>query len=496
MLFNRRLRLLFLCTAGMDVVVFTPFYLLMSGMPLLWRAGEMPPPLPILTPLLWMWPAILGAILVLEGLSRTRLGDAAYFAATLGLATGTTLLAVRLILHPGAGWGEWGWAVNTADTLFNFHRGLRVEFMVLAGAFFVWQRAIRATSRGVDFFGVGMGFRAGVLLLFLGGGLLSGLHPAYAESAPILLWAYFGLGLVAVAIARLDDKSRHATASKGAQMPPRMVAAVILAAALSVGLMAGFSAGFTPDAMRRAIAWFDPLWAFLGAGLVSLLVFVFFLLTPVFNFLEWLILRVMANSSLAEVLRELAEGQTGEEATRELAQLAPLPEWIFQAIRYGVTGVVLLAALFVLLLFLARVQARLNENEGEAYGQETLQLNNNFLRRGLDRLRDLAHLAGRFPVGSQLLAAITVQNMYANLNRLARQRGHPRRPAQPPDEYLPVLALAFPGQDPALERLTAAYMRVHYGDRAISRDELAQIRQDYQSVRQSPPPPEPPSHSP
>lgn len=488
MLLNRRLRLLFICTAGMDVVVFTPFFLLLLGMPLLWRAGEMPRPLAVLTPLAWMWPGILAAMFVLEVLNRRRMGDRAYFALTLGLMVTTTLLAVRLILHPGIGWTEWGWLGNTADTLFNFHRGLRMEFVVVAGALFVWQRAIRATSRGIGFFGVGMGFRVGVLLLFLGGGLLSGLNPAYGQSAQLLLWAYFGLGLVAVAIARLDDKSKNATTSKGALMPPRMVAAVTLASALCVGAMALFSAGFTPAHIRRAIAWFNPLWLFLGDLLVRFLAFFFILLSPVFNFLEWLFLLIMTNSNLAEVLGQLTELGPREEAAQQLEQLAPVPAWIFKTIRYGVVGVVLLVVLFLVLLFLAKVQARLSVDEGEDVGQEAMRLNGNFLRRGLDRLREMARLAGRFPLGSQLLAAISVQNMYANLTRMARRRGHPRRPAQPPDEYLPVLALAFPGQDAALERLTAAYMRVHYGDRTISRDELAQIRQDYHAVRQSDPP--------
>ncbi len=492
MLLNRRLRLLFICMAGMDVVIFTPFFLLFLGAPLLWRTGEMPPPLAILTPLAWMWPSILAAMLVLEILNRRRMGDRTYVVLTLGLMVTTTLLAVRLILHPGVGLGEWGWVANTADTLFNFHRGLRVEFMVVAGAIFVWQRAIRATSRGSGFFGVGMSFRVGVLLLFLGGGLLSGLSPVHEVSAQLLLWTYFGLGLVAVAIARLDDKSKHALSSKGALMPPRMVTAVVLAATLCVGLMAGFSAYFTPQHLRRAIAWFNPLWAFLGAILARLLALLFILLAPVFNFLEWLVQRLMANSNLAEFLGQMAENQPGEDATRQLEQLPPLPEWLSQTIRYGVVGVVLLVALFLVLLFLARLQARLSVDEGEEIDQAAMRLDGNFLRRGLDRLREMARLAGRFPLGSQLLAAITVQNMYANLTRMARRRGHPRRPAQPPDEYLPILAQAFPGQDAALERLTAAYMRVHYGDRTISREELAQIRQDYQAVRQSDPPVESP----
>jgi hypothetical protein len=89
----------------------------------------------------------------------------------------------------------------------------------------------------------------------------------------------------------------------------------------------------------------------------------------------------------------------------------------------------------------------------------------------------------RYGFSRRLLEAISVQNMYANLCRIARQCGYGRRPSQPPDVYLPILQIAFPEHDAALTRITAAYMRVHYGDRPVTRAELAQVRDDYMRVR-------------
>ena len=77
-----------------------------------------------------------------------------------------------------------------------------------------------------------------------------------------------------------------------------------------------------------------------------------------------------------------------------------------------------------------------------------------------------------------------MQNIYANVSRLARDRGYPRRPAQPPDDYLPLLVRALGGFEEQLTRITAAYMRVHYGDHPVSRAELAQLREDYRVVRE------------
>jgi len=57
-----------------------------------------------------------------------------------------------------------------------------------------------------------------------------------------------------------------------------------------------------------------------------------------------------------------------------------------------------------------------------------------------------------------------------------------------PDEYLPSLHQAFPDQDVALQRLTLATMRVHYGDHPISETDLAQLRADFRAIQETPRP--------
>jgi hypothetical protein len=92
-------------------------------------------------------------------------------------------------------------------------------------------------------------------------------------------------------------------------------------------------------------------------------------------------------------------------------------------------------------------------------------------------------LARRYGIGRSLLAAISVQNLYANITRLASKRGFPRPPATPPDRYLPTLEQAFPNSEAELARLTNAYMRVHYGEVPATDEEMQQLRDDYAHVR-------------
>jgi hypothetical protein len=135
------------------------------------------------------------------------------------------------------------------------------------------------------------------------------------------------------------------------------------------------------------------------------------------------------------------------------------------------------------LLYLGKIRSRPHRGGTEEETDEEVTFGGGTLGRGMRWLRDIAGLVRRFGLGRQLLAAISVQNVYANLCRLAWQRGHPRHPAQPPDDYLPILGQVFVGQEEALSRITAAYMQVHYGEQPVTSAELVQIRKDYDAVR-------------
>jgi hypothetical protein len=104
-----------------------------------------------------------------------------------------------------------------------------------------------------------------------------------------------------------------------------------------------------------------------------------------------------------------------------------------------VLGILVAAGLVIglFLLYLERVRRNRTRVEEEEEGAEPATMGTGLLDRGAQTLRDLAGLVRRFGMSRQLLAAVSVQNIYANLCRLARQRGYPRRPPSP-DAYLPL----------------------------------------------------------
>ena len=72
------------------------------------------------------------------------------------------------------------------------------------------------------------------------------------------------------------------------------------------------------------------------------------------------------------------------------------------------------------------------------------------------------------------------------MSRLARRRGYPRPPSQPPDDYLKALGDAFPGRTAETVRITAAYMRVEYGDKNLDDSELSALRADFRRLQEAP----------
>jgi hypothetical protein len=237
--------------------------------------------------------------------------------------------------------------------------------------------------------------------------------------------------------------------------------------------------------MRATLALFQPLWDLLGQ-IISLLFVVMLLILEqlvawIYSWLAPLLAGLEFPTILAEALGELqfapGEGEAPLDPSADQNR-----ELILLMIRILVITLVAGLLIVFTMIFLTRRRRR-HRQEAEETAGAPAHLDGSALRRGWDQLKRWAELVRQYGVGGQLLDALSVEAIYANLTRLARQRGHPRRPATPPDAYLPALMAAFPGNEAGLARITEAYMRVHYGDQPVSGEELAQVRADYEAVR-------------
>ncbi len=475
---NRRHRLLFLALAGMDVAWFLPF-------PLTWaafsvqRQGDLAafsPASLLLRPLplfLLCWGAMICYMFLADLLNRQELGSPARELVILGLLLGTSLIAARLLLYSTAPAWDVYWLADSASAVFNFTAALRPPLLLLLINAYLWIRVAAATDRGISFFGVGVTFRLGLLLAIIGGALLTTVGGQPTGDAITFFAIFFAFGLIAVALARIDEKALGAANSTGALLPwPRLAQLLAIVLLLTSAALA-LTRVFNPQTLRALVSVFDPLWSAIGWVLVRLLAAFFLLIGPL---LERLVLYFQALAAGIEPQPMVEPAGPLEYGSVETI----VREWA--ALRYCLVGGAIVLALLVVLLFFVRTRPRTRVDEAEESVPEAVTVDVGLERMGLGRLRAWLNLLRRHGLSRRLLAAVSVQNMYANLSRLARQRGHGRAPAQAPDDYLPALNLAFPGRAEQLQRITLAYMRVHYGDQGITQTELEPLRQDYARV--------------
>jgi hypothetical protein len=466
LLSNRRIALLHFLLAAMQAAWIAVFFVLAWPLPLTVWQGY----LVVLAGLLaWM--------LALELLGRAS-ASPTYDAVALGGLVLVIVLLARVLLYPGGAPWSLAWIGRALTETANWTGGLPPLLVLIALNILLWQRASSATSRDLHFFGVGVTFRSGLLLLIFGGALLSGFR---ALGAIGLLWLYLAAGLAAVSISRVSEKASEAQ-STGRLLPLRRLLQIFLAVAAAVGATALFSLAYTRAAILAFFHLFDPFWQLVRPLALAALMLLGRLLDPIMVWLDsWLSELLARGRQSAEQASPSVSGSGGNNP------LSNLPRWPFDLARDVVLALMIVLAVvgFVvfLLLYLERVRKSGNRSEDEDEGLERATLGGGLLRRAVDSVRGAGALVRRFGVSRDLLAAISVQNIYANICRIARQRGHPRRISQPPDIYLPVLARAFPGQDERLRRITAAYMRVHYGEHPVVGQELAALRADYRALR-------------
>ncbi len=477
---NRRARMIFIFLAGMESAYLAPYALLLLRRPL--PGGESLAGLSLWALFAALWVTALLYMAVSDLLNRRQIESPWHDLILVALVAASTLLGVRLLLYPAAPAGDFGWLAGMHAALFNFTRGLRGELAVALLNVLIWLRVSASSGRDLTFFNVGVSFRLGVLFSLVGNGLLTTWGGRPSEQGIALFALFLGCGLAAVALARVDEQARLAEHSTGRVLPWSRLVMLLGSVAVTLGAAALAALPFTPAAIRGFFRATSLVWETLGAIALRQLYAIFVLVGPSLDRLAaWL----RARMGPLEPATPEAPAPFGGNVVEPVSIADMLRQWAW--LRYCLTiGVILLLLGLIWLLFV-RTRRRLLADEAEESAPAQFEWGGG-LRSGLARLRGLAGLVRRYGLGPRLLAAVNVEAIYANVSRLARRRGYGRKPAQPPDAYLPALMAAFPGCAPELERITDLYMRVEYGDQPADSEELAALRTDYAAVRACPPP--------
>ncbi len=472
LLADRRMALVHVSLAGMEALWFAPLFLIF------WRDSA--PGLVGMFGLL-LAGALLWTLLV-EAAGWLFRDSPAYRWSILGVLVLSTLVLIQSVVYPRALLGDFTWFLTALRNLPRLDGGVPPETVLLITNTCLWLRATYATRRNLTARGVMSSFKTGFLLLLVTAGVWNTFtgQPVTLGYAPL----YLGFGLVGLTLARSDERAAWAATEGPRLSSGRLAQFLVLVGGFVV--VAVLMSRVLPGPLNAVLVW-AAFALEMGVVIFQLLFVLAVILGSQLG--QWLGARLGikvvdmegAMPSSQQFIDEL-QRRFEETQGRDIV-LAP---WAVALLRYLPLIVFLLLLGLVFWVTLRRARRRYRRGEMELEERAPFAPGQ-WLKRAAAQLRDVANMAQRFGVGRQLLAAISVQNIYANVGRIAARRGHPRPPAMPPDDYLPVLMDVFAGCDEALTRITLAYMQVHYGDHPVGARDLARLQLDYHTIRASQP---------
>lgn len=472
LLADRRMALVHLSLAGMEALWFAPLFLIF------WQDNS----LGLLAALGWLLTGALLWTLLVEAIEWLFKDSPAYRWSILVVWVLSTLVLIQSVVYPRAPLGDFAWLLTTLRNLPRLEDGVPPETALLITNACLWLRATYATRRNLTALGVMDSFKAGFLLLMVTAGVWNTFagQPVPLGYTPL----YLGLGLVGLTLARSDERAAWA-ATEGRRLSPgrlaqftALVGAFVLAATLLSRIL--------PGPLSAVLVW-AAFALEMGVVIFQLLFVLAVILGSQLG--QWLGARL--GFKIVDMENTMPSGQQFlDELQRRLVETGgrdiTLAPGVLTFLRY-LPLIVFLALLgFIFWVTLRRARRRYRRGEMELE-ERALFTPGQWLKRAAAQLRDVANMAQRFGVGRQLLAAISVQNIYANVGRIAARHGHPRPAAMSPDHYLPILKDVFAGCDEALTRITLAYMQVHYGDHPVSARDLVRLQLDYHTIRASRP---------
>ena len=459
--------------AGTEMSWFTPFFI-------------------VFVPAARAWPPLaLGGLLLLVELGfyfwsefaerRQLSGGVERLTALLALPV-LILLGWRLFLFPGLPAGDMRWIPAAFSGLVTSEGA--GFWAIMATVLFLWWRGLSLSRREFDFESVSFSFRVGLLLLVVGTLLLT-----VTSSREVLafIFPFFFFSLIAVSLARLEEVGRI-KGEVGTLFDLTWLGILLGTIVLVLGaglLLVLLARPESIDAIRAA-------WAPVGGWLLDVFAkIITIVLWPFEPLMRWLSnifaegFRLMEESGALQTF--LAVGPI-EVEQNDPETVSRVFEMILTAVRM-LCGLGVLAALLGGGLWVLQRERKRQREEAEVHEDIEAGLGDalaGLLRGVRDRLRGAANLVGQFGMGSDLLAALSVRNIYANTARLAKKRGYPRHKARTAYEYLPDLQAAFPAAREEARQITDAYVSVAYGDLPTSKEELADLRAAYERLKGSP----------
>lgn len=327
----------------------------------------------------------------------------------------------------------------------------------------LWWRGLRLAIVTPTAIRVAFGMRLGILFFFA-----SALFAQAQELTLAALPPFFFFGLLGISFARA--LSLRELGNQSSSFGPRWAGFMVAAAGgiTLVGLLAAaLLGGVDPETFAGII---QPI-------LSGVVFFVAFLMSPIFlvvgALVEWIVTAMQSSGLFEEVItpevtEQISQGDPNQGVTeleRAFNQFLAFLDRL-GGIQMCISVIIVLIVVAVIVLTIRRQQRaeQGDPEEREDIDGDAMAGLRDMFRWGRDALNNAFNTIGRFGVGRDLFAALTVRRAYGQMVRVASKAGFPRAVSQTPYEYQLTLNTAYPEDQDAVDVITQAYVRVHYGE--------------------------------
>lgn len=424
----------------------------------------------------------LTSMVVSRAVLALRLKTAIRNGLLLGLLAASLVLSLRLVVFPDVPLSLPELIVRSFTSFASVLTIVPNELIVIGAVLFLWRTGIAASKAHLlDPGSTAHKFRLGILALVL----FAVVHRDDLESLMLeVLPLYFGAGLTAVALSRVDTLSR----ARGAGRSPftaQWLAAVLL---LTVGTLAlGKIAGAALQSPAGNILGSQ------GINLMVRLVQLGVLITSpiiigVAMLAEWLLdlLRPLLPASLSLERIRLNVPFLEMQPSQHAARVIPWLETYGAQLRIIGTSLVIAVIALAVVRGLRRSKREVEEpleDIGEtAAGRRGLL---DGLVQSLSRFRGGLGVGRILRLGRHLAAASAIRHVYAQLLDLAARQGRGRDPAETPLEFLKHLRRLFPDHQANVTTITQAYLQVRYGELPEEERAVARVRDCWVAIREA-----------
>lgn len=353
------------------------------------------------------------------------------------------------------------------------------EFLVIVVVLLVFWRGLSLASKYIDPMSVRSNFYLGLgmfVAYILFNTLITG------ETPGPMLYTFFVSGLIAMGAARIFTITQL---RGGARNPFDLRWFLgILVTTLVIVALAGFIAWLASD--RTSIIG--------GLGGLALGIFgvvMLVLISPLIFILERLAGSIPQASGALESVMDVLEDlrNTFGNVANNLFNLFNIPsllnwmQMLKPILLWGFVIAISLVIIFSISRWLVKERrAQLEEREGMVEPGDVLGLLRRAIQDRLDNLESFLRGRTRLSGGQRWLAAAKIRRIYARMMDLAQQMEAPRPPASTPLEFQPILEEMLPDARDDVGLITAAYLRVRYGEIPETNEEIEQVEYAWENV--------------